>query len=81
MATYQHKPTVQFEANRYETEGELVPGMKRRDDGTVYITNISGFDVDVSLGDWIVQEPDEMHEDHSYACADAEFQARFEPAR
>lgn len=79
MATFQRRPgtVIPFEANRYEREGELVQGMMSREDGTVYVRTLQGRDVDVSPGEWIVQETDGVH---YYPCADSVFQERYEPA-
>jgi hypothetical protein len=52
--------------------------MKSREDGSVYVKTIQGRDVDVSPGEWIIQEPDG---EHFYPCADSVFRERYEPSQ
>ncbi len=77
MAKYQRKPNTltPFEANRFERGNQLVPGMWRGPDGCAYVTTIQGRDVEVSVGEWVIQEPDGIH---YYPCADAIFHERYE---
>ena len=76
MATYQRKPDsfVPFTANQYHGDGPC-QGVKFRDDGSAYVQTIQGRDVDVSPGEWVIQEPDG---EHYYPCADDIFQQRYE---
>jgi hypothetical protein len=76
MAKYQRRPNtfIPFEANQYLGDG-LTLGMRSREDGSVYVKTIQGRDVDVSPGEWIIQEPDG---DHYYPCSDSIFRERYE---
>jgi hypothetical protein len=78
VAKYQRKPNafVPFEANRALAGAMMVLGVKPREDGTYYVTTIQGRDVDVSPGEWIIQEPDG---EHYYPCSDEIFRERYEP--
>ena len=79
MAQYQRRPNtfIPFEANQL-VDGEALPqGAKQREDGSVYVTTIQGRDVDVSPGEWVIQEPDG---EHYYPCSDEIFQERYEPS-
>jgi hypothetical protein len=79
MASFVRKPEafrVPFEANQY-TGDRLALGMRSREDGSVYVVTIQGREVDVSPGEWIIQEPDG---EHYYPCADDIFKDRYELA-
>jgi len=76
MARWQRKPNsfIPFEANQFLGD-ELVIGMRRREDGSAYVQTIQGRGVDVSPGEWIIQEPDG---EHYYPCSDDIFRQRYE---
>jgi hypothetical protein len=80
VAQFQRRPNtfIPFEANQYVNHAGLVLGMKSREDGSVYVKTIQGRDVDVSPGEWIIQEPDG---EHFYPCADSVFRERYEPSQ
>ena len=76
MARWQRRPNtfISFEANQYLGDGPVL-GMRSREDGSVYVQTIQGRDVDVSPGEWIIQEPDG---EHFYPCSDSVFRERYE---
>lgn len=79
MAKYKRRPDTlfPFEANRYEEASQLPPGAFRGDDGCVYVKTIQGRDVQVSVGEWVLQDVDGVHH---YPCQDEVFKQRYEPA-
>lgn len=79
MPTYRRKPDslVPFEANRYELATKYPPGVFRGADGRAYVKTIQGRDVPVSVGEWVIQEPDGVH---YYPCSDDIFRQRYELA-
>lgn len=68
---------VPFEANRYERATSLPPGVFRGPDGLPYVTTIQGRNVVVSVGEWVIQEPDGIH---YYPCSDEIFRQRYQLA-
>ena len=77
MTKFQRRPDtfIPFEANRYMSDEDLPLGLLVREDGTCYVKTIQGRDVDVSPGEWVIQEPDG---EHYYPCADSIFRERYE---
>lgn len=78
ISKWLRKPSlnIPFEANRHGGPGWNTPGVKSRADGTCYVETIQGREVDISPGEWAIQEPDG---EHYYPCSDEIFRQRYDP--
>lgn len=79
MPLYRRKPTtvdaVQFDDYVRPCRGVVID-KDTAPTPTAYVTTMQGQKVAVSVGEWIVREPDGLH---YYPIADAEFRRIYEP--
>lgn len=75
MSKWIRKSDNVFEAEQH-SENNLTKGVHYRPDGSTYVTTIQGREVDISPGEWAIQELDG---EHYYPCSDEIFRALYDP--
>jgi hypothetical protein len=68
--------TIEIEANQFL--GEMVVGVRSREDGTCYVVTIHGQETEVAPGDWIILENPPGDGTRAYPCKPDVFERRYE---
>lgn len=79
MAHFQRRPDtlIPFEANQYDGVNTCLGVKHDPETDEAYVETIQGRKVKIDIGEWAIQEPDEIH---YYPCSDEIFRQRYEAA-